>query len=202
MNDGHVSARRTVRPRVVGVNGQVPRAPHPDDGAAIRSNMPNIRPFAPSPQVTDPGRIVRSAARRAQQNPQNRPARSVRRSTAQTPARDQREYPAEQSHQPRDQQPQDERSSLLARRPTGAWKTELVGGVLYFYGEFDERDIATAERTYPGRRALINRANDLEVHPGDTGPARSVLDAAAGMGGPQPSPVSMPGSNHGPDHEP
>ncbi|MGW6405276.1 hypothetical protein ACWFRP_45645, partial [Streptomyces sp. NPDC055134] len=38
---------RTVRLRVVGVNGQVPQAPHPDDGAAIRSNMPNIRPFAP-----------------------------------------------------------------------------------------------------------------------------------------------------------
>ncbi|WP_432181112.1 hypothetical protein [Streptomyces sp. NBC_00063] len=65
MNDGHISARRTVRPRVVGVNGQVPQAPHPDDEAAIRSNMPNIRPFAPSPQVTDPERIVRSAARRA-----------------------------------------------------------------------------------------------------------------------------------------
>ncbi|MFD0119572.1 hypothetical protein ACFVZL_42645, partial [Streptomyces sp. NPDC058320] len=39
MNDGHISARRTVRPRVVGVNGQVPRAPYPDDRAAIRSNI-------------------------------------------------------------------------------------------------------------------------------------------------------------------
>ncbi|MFF1691691.1 hypothetical protein [Streptomyces sp. NPDC058254] len=66
--------------------------------------------------------------------------------------------------------------AVLARWPTAAWKREVFDGVLYFYGEFDERDVTTAERTYPGRRALINRANDLEVHPAGSGVPQSVLD--------------------------
>lgn len=65
--------------------------------------------------------------------------------------------------------------AVLARWPTGAWKRELVNGVLYFYGEFDERDAAAAERMYEGRHALINQANDLEVHPAAPDPPRSVL---------------------------
>ncbi|MCQ4213383.1 hypothetical protein [Streptomyces longispororuber] len=67
--------------------------------------------------------------------------------------------------------------ALLARWPTDAWRTELVDGVLYFYGECDERVLPVAEPAYPGRRALITRAHDLEVHPGGDGPLRSVLDA-------------------------
>ncbi|WP_338704348.1 hypothetical protein V2W30_41250 (plasmid) [Streptomyces sp. Q6] len=66
--------------------------------------------------------------------------------------------------------------AFLARWPTGAWKTEMIDGVVYFYGEFDERDVQVAERAYPGRRALINRANDLELHPGGTARLRSVLE--------------------------
>ncbi|MFD7206274.1 hypothetical protein [Streptomyces sp. NPDC059893] len=67
---------------------------------------------------------------------------------------------------------------LLARWPTGAWKTEIIDGSLYFYGDFDQRDVAAAQRTYPGRRALINRTGALEVHPAGPGAARSVLDRA------------------------
>ncbi|WP_199546310.1 hypothetical protein [Streptomyces sp. N35] len=66
----------------------------------------------------------------------------------------------------------------LARWPTGAWKTELIRGVIYAYarGQFDERDIATAERAFPGRRGLINANGDLEVHPAGTSPLESILD--------------------------
>ncbi|MGW6361954.1 hypothetical protein ACWFR5_43990 [Streptomyces sp. NPDC055092] len=60
---------------------------------------------------------------------------------------------------------------------TGAWKRELIDGVIYFYGEFDQRDVEIAERTYPGRRVLVNRAKGLEVHPGGAGP----LEAATGL---------------------
>ncbi|WP_328541167.1 hypothetical protein OHT17_50970 [Streptomyces sp. NBC_00371] len=68
--------------------------------------------------------------------------------------------------------------AVLTRWPTGAWKRELIDGVIYFYGEFDQRDIEIAQRTYPGRRVLVNRAKDLEVHPGGASPARSVLDSS------------------------
>lgn len=66
--------------------------------------------------------------------------------------------------------------ALLARWPTSAVKRELICGVLYFEGSFDERDIAIAERTYPGRRALVNREGALEVHPGGPGTPRAVTD--------------------------
>jgi hypothetical protein len=41
------------------------------------------------------------------------------------------------------------------RWPTGAEKVELKYGCPYFYGRFDHRDAATAERAFPGRRAVI-----------------------------------------------
>jgi hypothetical protein len=41
------------------------------------------------------------------------------------------------------------------RWPSGAEKVELVDGALLFSGEFDERDVEIAERTYPGRRVLL-----------------------------------------------
>ncbi|MEV6702479.1 hypothetical protein AB0M68_35970 [Streptomyces sp. NPDC051453] len=66
--------------------------------------------------------------------------------------------------------------AVLSRWPTNATKHELLDGALYFYGTFDERDISTAERTYPGRRALINREGALEVHPAGPGKPHSVLD--------------------------
>ncbi|RAJ69462.1 MULTISPECIES: hypothetical protein [unclassified Streptomyces] len=68
--------------------------------------------------------------------------------------------------------------AVLARWPTGAWKTELIGSVLYFHGAFDERDVDTAARAYPGRRVLVNTAHDLEVHPAGTTPLLSILDEA------------------------
>lgn len=37
----------------------------------------------------------------------------------------------------------------------GSEKIELIDGCPYFYGTFDERDVVTAERAFPGRRAVI-----------------------------------------------
>lgn len=69
---------------------------------------------------------------------------------------------------------------VLARWPTSPTKRELIHGVLYFTGSFDERDIDIAERTYPGRRALINAEGALEIHPGGPGQAQSILDDVDG----------------------
>lgn len=55
--------------------------------------------------------------------------------------------------------------ALLQRWPTAAEKAELVDGVLLFTGTFDERDVVTARRTYPGRRVLLNADHGIEVHP-------------------------------------
>ncbi|MFF8867817.1 hypothetical protein ACF08B_37895 [Streptomyces sp. NPDC015139] len=55
--------------------------------------------------------------------------------------------------------------ALLSRWPTGVQKVELVHGVLIFTGRFDERDLDTARRAYPGRRAVLNTDGGLEVHP-------------------------------------
>lgn len=65
---------------------------------------------------------------------------------------------------------------LLHRWPTAAEKVELGRGVLLFTGVFDERDLAIAERTYPGRRVLLNVDGGIEVHPAGVGEARSLLD--------------------------
>ncbi|MFG2794019.1 hypothetical protein [Streptomyces sp. NPDC048419] len=59
--------------------------------------------------------------------------------------------------------------ALLNRWPTGAQKVELSSGVLLFTGDFDERDLAIARRTYPGRRPVLNVAGGLEVHPAGEG---------------------------------
>ncbi|MFC9617332.1 hypothetical protein [Streptomyces sp. NPDC056938] len=48
--------------------------------------------------------------------------------------------------------------------------------MLHFTGSFDDWDVVIAERTYPGRRALINREGALEVHPAGPGRPQSVLD--------------------------
>ncbi|WP_200827304.1 Uma2 family endonuclease [Thermomonospora echinospora] len=43
------------------------------------------------------------------------------------------------------------------RWPTGAEKVELEDGCPIFYGEWDERDVAIAERTYPGRVVRLDQ---------------------------------------------
>ncbi|MGA4867491.1 hypothetical protein ACPB9J_33190 [Streptomyces lavendulocolor] len=54
------------------------------------------------------------------------------------------------------------------RWPTGAEKTELIDGVIVFYGAFDERDEDTARRTYPGRRVTLGPGGSIRV---DAAPA-------------------------------
>lgn len=66
--------------------------------------------------------------------------------------------------------------AVLHRWPMAVHKTELVHGVLLFAGHFDERDVATAQRTYPGRRIILNADHRLEVHPAGTEPARPLID--------------------------
>ncbi|MFD6891153.1 hypothetical protein [Streptomyces sp. NPDC059957] len=55
--------------------------------------------------------------------------------------------------------------AFLHRWPSGVQRTELIRGVMLFTGDFDERDIAAAERTYPGRHILLNADGGIEVHP-------------------------------------
>ena len=45
-----------------------------------------------------------------------------------------------------------------ARWPTGAEKMELEDGCPVFYGQWDERDVELAERTYPGRTVRLDQA--------------------------------------------
>ncbi|MFC1428592.1 hypothetical protein ACEZCY_36060 [Streptacidiphilus sp. N1-12] len=69
--------------------------------------------------------------------------------------------------------------ALLARWPSAVEKTELISGVLLFTGNFDERDIVAAERTYPGRRVLLNADGGIEVHPAGSEAPRSLLESDA-----------------------
>jgi hypothetical protein len=65
------------------------------------------------------------------------------------------------------------------RWPTGAEKAELMGGILMFSGEFDERDVVIAGNCYPGRQILLNAEGGIEVHPaGD--PAVTVAEMYQG----------------------
>lgn len=66
------------------------------------------------------------------------------------------------------------------RWPTGAEKAELFDGVLVFSGEFDDRDVDIARRTYPGRPVLLNAAGGIEVHPAGPVVPRSVFGDAGG----------------------
>lgn len=50
------------------------------------------------------------------------------------------------------------------RWPTSVEKVELIDGVILFQGEFDERDVEIAARTYPGRRVVLSPFG-LEVRP-------------------------------------
>ncbi|GAA3234947.1 hypothetical protein GCM10010468_68420 [Actinocorallia longicatena] len=57
------------------------------------------------------------------------------------------------------------------RWPTGAEKIELQDGVPVFYGRWDERDVAIAERAYPGRVVRLDqkpgRPGTMTVLPAD-----------------------------------
>jgi hypothetical protein len=64
--------------------------------------------------------------------------------------------------------------ACLSRWPTAPIRTELIHGVLLFAGDFDERDAATTQHTYPGRRVLMSAEGHLEVQPASTGPPRSL----------------------------
>jgi len=66
--------------------------------------------------------------------------------------------------------------ALLHRWPTAVVKAEMFDGVLLFTGDFDDRDVVTAERTYPGRRVLLNSDGDIEVHPAGPGRPRPLAD--------------------------
>lgn len=65
--------------------------------------------------------------------------------------------------------------ACLHRWPSGVQRTELIRGVLLFTGDFDERDIATAARTYPGRLALLNSDGAIEIHPAGGQPPKPLL---------------------------
>ncbi len=65
------------------------------------------------------------------------------------------------------------------RWPSGTYKAELFAGVLVFSGEFDHRDVETAQRTYPGRRVLLNEGGGIEIHPGGDTPLQSFPERMA-----------------------
>ncbi|GAB2806725.1 hypothetical protein GCM10022221_00110 [Actinocorallia aurea] len=62
--------------------------------------------------------------------------------------------------------------SFLRRWPTGVEKVELHNGSPVFYGRWDERDVAIAQRAYPGR---VVRLDQVPGRPG----TMTVLPAAA-----------------------
>lgn len=71
-----------------------------------------------------------------------------------------------------------------ARWPTGAEKAELEDGCPVFYGTWDERDVETARRTYPGRVVLLDqepgRPGTLRVLPSGVPPVRPAAEPSAG----------------------
>lgn len=66
--------------------------------------------------------------------------------------------------------------ALVSRWPTATERVELVQGVIIFTGRFDERDLITAQRAYPGRRCVLNVDGGLEVHPAGPGDLVPLVD--------------------------
>ncbi len=64
----------------------------------------------------------------------------------------------------------------LHRWPASVYATELHDGVLVFIGRdsFELRDVEAAQRTYPGRRVLLDASGRLEIHPAGEGPPISI----------------------------
>lgn len=48
--------------------------------------------------------------------------------------------------------------------------------VLVFSGEFDERDIPTAQGAFPGRQVILNSGGGIEIHPASDTPPRSIFE--------------------------
>jgi hypothetical protein len=74
---------------------------------------------------------------------------------------------------------------FCTRWPTGAEKVELEDGCPVFYGAWDDRDVETAERTYPGRTVRLDQPA------GEPGTLR-VLPAPRKSPGVQPASVVHP----------
>jgi hypothetical protein len=62
------------------------------------------------------------------------------------------------------------------RWPTGTEKAELYAGILVYSGQFDERDVVTAQRTYPGRQVILNAGGGIEIHPASEAAPRSIFE--------------------------
>ena len=67
----------------------------------------------------------------------------------------------------------------LSRWPSATRKAELYAGVLVFSGEFDHRDVATAQRTFPGRQVVLNDGGGIEIHPAGDAPPLSIFTTFA-----------------------
>ena len=63
------------------------------------------------------------------------------------------------------------------RWPSATHKAELYLGVLVYSGEFDERDVETARRTYPGRQVVLNEDGGIEIHPAGDTPPSSIFES-------------------------
>lgn len=57
------------------------------------------------------------------------------------------------------------------RWPVGCSRpTELIAGVLVFYGPFDERDLDTARRTYPHHHVVLAEGSfNIKIRPTEGG---------------------------------
>lgn len=67
-------------------------------------------------------------------------------------------------------------SAWMHRWPSGTLKSELFDGVLVFSGEFDERDLPTAQGAFPGRQVVLNDGGGIEIHPASQTPPRSIFE--------------------------
>lgn len=64
----------------------------------------------------------------------------------------------------------------LHRWPSAIHKAELFHGVLVYSGDFDERDVETASRAYPGRQVVLNEGGGIELQTAGSGEPRSIFD--------------------------
>ncbi|WP_206077878.1 hypothetical protein [Prauserella endophytica] len=55
-------------------------------------------------------------------------------------------------------------------------KVELVDGVLVSSGQFDERDLQTAQGAYPGRQVILKEGGGIEIHPASATRPRSIYE--------------------------
>lgn len=48
----------------------------------------------------------------------------------------------------------------LKRWPLGVERLDIIKGVAYFYGDWDERDVETARRTFPDFKVELERSEE------------------------------------------